>query len=123
MIRCGERMAALRVKLGLTQEELSGKLGISRAALSHYETNRREPDYVTLCSIADYYQVSLDYILCRKDEPDLWIHGESSALELSQYTAGSRQLAVDGVPLTPEEAERLVSSIRDQRENRQLETT
>ncbi|WP_127580142.1 helix-turn-helix domain-containing protein [Paenibacillus koleovorans] len=120
MIRCGERMAALRDKTGLTQEELSGKLGISRAALSHYETNRREPDYLTLCTIADYYQVSLDYILCRTDDPSFTSTPDSAPdpIDLGEYTTDGRMVVLDGLPLTPEEAERLVCTIRDERESR-----
>jgi transcriptional regulator with XRE-family HTH domain len=110
-------MAGLRDKLGLTQEELSGKLGISRAALSHYETNRREPDYLTLCSIADYYQVSLDYILCRTDEPALTQKGVI-AVDLAEYAESNYKVTLDGLPLTPEEAEILTSCIRDERETR-----
>lgn len=118
MIRCGERMAALRVKLGLTQEELSGKLGISRAALSHYETNRREPDYMTLCTIANYFQVSLDYILCRIEEPIL-SQEDSASIKLDGYAAADlRQVTVDGQPLTTEEAHILVNYVREQRRNR-----
>lgn len=115
MIRCGERMAALRVKLGLTQEELAGKLGISRAALSHYETNRREPDYMTLCTIADYYQVSLDYIMCRTDEPALRQEPNAAPVELSAGVSDSRPLTVDGEPLTREQVDRLISSVRLER--------
>ncbi|MFK7695992.1 helix-turn-helix domain-containing protein [Paenibacillus sp. HJGM_3] len=115
MIRCGERMAALRVKLGLTQEELAGKLGISRAALSHYETNRREPDYMTLCTIADYYQVSLDYIMCRTDEPALRQEPGAAPVELSAGVSDSRPLMVDGEPLTREQVDRLITSVRLER--------
>jgi transcriptional regulator with XRE-family HTH domain len=107
-------MAGLRDKVGLTQEELSGKLGISRAALSHYETNRREPDYLTLCTIADYYQVSVDYILCRTDDPSL-SKNSVIAVDLAEYPDSNYQVTLDGLPLTPEEAEKFASCIRDER--------
>lgn len=54
----------------MTQEGLAAKLGISRSALSHYEKNRREPDYATLSMLADLFNVSTDYLLGRTDEPD-----------------------------------------------------
>lgn len=56
-------MAQLRERKGMTQEELAGSIGITRAALSHYEKNRREPDYKTLSKIADYFKVSIDWII------------------------------------------------------------
>lgn len=65
MTKYGDRIAHLREKSTLTQEELANKLGISRAALSHYETSRREPDYETINKIASFFRVSVDYLLGR----------------------------------------------------------
>jgi len=62
-LQYGERIARLREENGLTQEELSLKIGISRAALSHYEKNRRQPDYDTIRKLADFFGVSVDYVL------------------------------------------------------------
>ena len=59
----GDRIAQLRERKGMTQEELAGSIGITRAALSHYEKNRREPDYKILSKIADYFKVSIDWII------------------------------------------------------------
>lgn len=61
----GDRITELREEAKLTQEELADKIGITRAALSHYEKNRREPDYETLKKIADYFNVSTDWLLGR----------------------------------------------------------
>ncbi|OZB97653.1 hypothetical protein CJP46_00295 [Paenibacillus sp. XY044] len=63
----GNRISELREQKGLTQEALSITLGISRAALSHYEKNRRKPDFDTLSRLADYFQVSVDYLLGRTE--------------------------------------------------------
>lgn len=63
----GNRIAELREKKGWTQEELSSTIGISRAALSHYEKSRRKPDFETLSQLADIFHVSIDYILGRTD--------------------------------------------------------
>lgn len=65
---CGSRIALLRDKRRLKQEELAHVLGISRASLSHYEQNRREPDHETLIRIADFFQVSIDYLVGRIGE-------------------------------------------------------
>ncbi|MET3545946.1 DNA-binding XRE family transcriptional regulator [Paenibacillus sp. VMFN-D1] len=63
----GNRISELREQRKLTQEALSITLGISRAALSHYEKNRRKPDFDTLSKLADYFQVSIDYLLGRTE--------------------------------------------------------
>ncbi|WP_141335211.1 helix-turn-helix domain-containing protein [Paenibacillus sp. tmac-D7] len=64
------RIAALRDKRGLTQEELADLLGISRAALSHYEKNRRKPDFHTLTKLSDFFNVTIDYLIGR---PPQWL--------------------------------------------------
>lgn len=69
MIKCGDRIAYLREQRGYTQEELANRLGISRSALSHYEKNRREPDLQTLNAIADFFQVTVDYLFGRTPYP------------------------------------------------------
>lgn len=66
-MKYGDRIAKLREEAGLTQEELSQKVGISRAALSHYEKNRREPDYDTLNSLSRFFKVSIDYLIGERD--------------------------------------------------------
>lgn len=68
-MKYGERIALLRTEAGLTQEELADKIGISRASLSHYEKNRREADYNTLIRFADFFDVSVDYIIGRTNNP------------------------------------------------------
>ncbi len=69
MLSTGARIANLRKKFKLTQEEFAQKVGISRASLSHYEKDRREPDYSTINKIADYCEVTTDYLLGRSDDP------------------------------------------------------
>lgn len=65
----GDRISYLREKANLTQDQLAKKIGITRAALSHYEKNRREPDFETIEKIARFFDVSLDYLLGRTDDP------------------------------------------------------
>lgn len=53
----------LRRRELLTQEELAKKLGISKSAISMYENGNREPDFETLESIADFFNVDMNYLL------------------------------------------------------------
>ncbi|MCP3741430.1 helix-turn-helix domain-containing protein [Rossellomorea sp. BNER] len=62
-----KRLKKLRGKT--TQEEIAGKLGISRARYSHYENGRSEPDTETLNKLADIFNVSIDYLLGRTNDP------------------------------------------------------
>ncbi|MBA4543434.1 MULTISPECIES: helix-turn-helix domain-containing protein [Thermoactinomyces] len=63
----GTRLKALRNKAKLSQKDLAEKLGINRVTYSQYEVNRREPDIDTLQKIADFYEISLDYLAGRTD--------------------------------------------------------
>jgi transcriptional regulator with XRE-family HTH domain len=111
----GNRIAQLRDRRGYTQEELAGLLGISRAALSHYEKNRRKPDFATLTKIADLFQVSVDYLVGRtqlpEESPD-----KTTALELSDEEILNKfTLTIDGRELTTEEAKRFIAFVRAER--------
>lgn len=117
---CGEKIAALREKRGLTQEELATKIGISRASLSHYEKNRRDPDYTILTKLADFFKVSIDYLLGRTDDPsnfsDLGVKIFADSMELSDEQLLEKfSFTVDGRKLTPEESRRFIAFIRAER--------
>ena len=61
-----DRFTMLRKDLRLTQEELATKLGFSRTAISAWEIGRNQPPYEDAIKIANFFGVSLDYLLrCR----------------------------------------------------------
>lgn len=66
-----ERLKALREERRLYQRELAEMLGISTRGYQCYETGEHEPGVKKLIAIADYYQVSIDYLVGRTDVPDL----------------------------------------------------
>lgn len=57
------RIRQLRENANLSQKELAYILNIERTTLASYEIGRRMPDAGLLCAIADYFRVSVDYIL------------------------------------------------------------
>lgn len=61
----------LRKELGLTQLQLQIATGIEQALISKYESGERIPPTETLVVLADYFKVSIDYILCRTQERDI----------------------------------------------------
>ncbi len=63
------RLKELRKKANLTQICLQTKTGIEQALLSKFENGERVPPTETLICLADFYNVSIDYILCRTDNP------------------------------------------------------
>src|SRR5690606_9397473 len=64
------RFRSIRKQHGLTQRELAKKLNISQSTIGLYETGDRNPDPRTIISIADFFDVSIDYLLGRTDNPD-----------------------------------------------------
>lgn len=61
----------LRKENNLTQVALQMQTGIEQALLSKYENGERIPPTESLIILADYYNVSIDYILCRTDKPEI----------------------------------------------------
>ena len=61
----------LRKARGITQIALQMQTGIEQALLSKFETGERVPPTESLLILADYYNVSIDYILCRTDNPQI----------------------------------------------------
>ncbi len=57
----------LRKSKGYTQVAVQMKTGIEQALLSKFENGERIPPTETLICLADFYDVSIDYILCRTD--------------------------------------------------------
>jgi transcriptional regulator with XRE-family HTH domain len=64
----GDRLKELREEKELTQEELGKFLNVSRQTISGYESGSIEPSIANLVKIADIFNVSLDYLLCRTKE-------------------------------------------------------
>lgn len=63
----GERLTKLRENKGYMQKEVADKLGIAPNTLSGYERDLRNPDSNTLIKLANYYNVSVDFLLGTKD--------------------------------------------------------
>ena len=61
----------LRKEKGYTQIALQMKTGIEQALLSKFENGERVPPTESLIRLADFYNVSIDYILCRTDNPNI----------------------------------------------------
>lgn len=63
------RLKQLRQKRGISQLKLAMDLGLNQNSISRYESGEREADYQTLIRLADYFNVSIDYLLERTENP------------------------------------------------------
>ena len=65
------RLKQLRQEKGISQLKLAMDLSTNQNTISRYETGEREADYKTLIKIADYFNVSIDYLLERTENKSM----------------------------------------------------
>ncbi len=65
------RLKELRKEKHISQLKLAMDLTMNQNSISRYETGEREADYATLIKFADYFNVSIDYLLERTNNPIL----------------------------------------------------
>ncbi|USG64037.1 helix-turn-helix transcriptional regulator [Brevibacillus ruminantium] len=65
----GQRLKECRKAKKLTQQELSDALSLNRSTYAKYETGDNEPDNQTLQKLADFFDVKIDYLLGRTNDP------------------------------------------------------
>lgn len=92
----------LRKAAGLTMKQFGGLMGVSESTISLYETGKNEPDISMLKKMAEYFGVSIDYLLCRSENP-----GE---------TKNAQQSEIPGLP--DEDLIRLITNLTQHEEQR-----
>ncbi|WP_129721391.1 helix-turn-helix domain-containing protein [Xylanivirga thermophila] len=75
----GQRLKLLRNIKKTTQEELANFLGVGRPTIAGYETKGTQPSFEILEKIADFFDVSIDYLLGRSDIPKPYILDNDAA--------------------------------------------
>lgn len=66
------RLREVRKARGISQLKLAIDLNTNQNTISRYETGEREPGIVELIALADYFNVSIDYLLERTDDPKIY---------------------------------------------------
>ena len=69
MKELGERLRRLRESVKLSQVKMAELLGVKQSSINRYEQGQSAPSLETLVRYADYFDVSLDYLLARTDNP------------------------------------------------------
>ncbi len=65
------RLKSLRKAKNISQLKLALDLNMNQNSISRYENGEREADYNTLIKVADYFNVSIDYLLGRTNNPEI----------------------------------------------------
>ena len=76
-----EKIMQLRKKNGWSQEELAGKLGVSRQSVSKWESAMSIPDLDKILAMSEIFEVSTDYLLKDSLEQELYVPGNPNAGE------------------------------------------
>lgn len=63
------RLSNLRTASSVSQLAIASKIGVGRTSVTLLETGQRAPSVEVLCALADYFDVSLDYLVGRSDDP------------------------------------------------------
>jgi len=65
-----DRLAILKTQSNSLQKTIAENVGLSLRSYQRYEKGEREPSLSVLIALADYFDVSLDYLCGRSDEPE-----------------------------------------------------
>ena len=65
------KLKELRKSRNISQVKLAMELNMNQNTISRYETGEREAGYAELIALADYFNVSIDYLLERTDNPEI----------------------------------------------------
>lgn len=87
------RLRELRKSKNMTLKDIANILNVSESAISQYENNKREMDNASLAIIADYFNVTIDYLLGRTDSPNLAIPKEMEGIGVA-FSSG---ISMDGL--------------------------
>lgn len=90
----GERIKEARLNAGITQRELSEKLGVSFVNISQWENGTRKPKYETRQKIADALGVTVDYLLGRTNQPNVRLATQE---DIERYFGRTSYITEDGV--------------------------
>ena len=93
-----ERLKKLRKKEKLTQKDIATFLNISQPAYQQFESGKKKMNLETMEKLADYFNVSIDYLLGKTDIPDF-------DLEIDIDNAIDNSVAYDGTPITDNDRE------------------
>ncbi|MBO8138365.1 MAG: helix-turn-helix domain-containing protein [Desulfotomaculum sp.] len=105
MASFGERLAQLRKEKGLSQSRLASLLKLGQSTIAMYERNKREPDTATINKLADFFGVSVDYLLGRSSTREIDI--------LDVLEDSSTQVKAGDKPLSPEQRLALLQNLND----------
>lgn len=96
----------MRQKHGFSMSQVAERIGISKSSYAGYETNYRHPPMDKMLLLSELFHVSIDYILCKTDDPNGPIYSHNAKELLKQ-----KNLHWDGVPLSESDLQEIYSML------------
>lgn len=112
------KLKQLRENNGLSQRAFAEIFGIAQSTVGMWESGKREPDFTTVQKIADYFDVSIDYLLGREEEqlPELNNKDQKEIQKILDETKeqllSQDGLMFDGVPATEEDVQKIIMAMQ-----------
>lgn len=106
----GQRLKDLRNSRGISQNELSKHIRVSKSSVNMYERDEREPGFETLEAIADYFNVNMDYLLGREPR----ISADTASVKEYVDSSDNTSNSVSGTSMVPPLVAIRLSEIADE---------
>ena len=110
------RLREIRKESGISLKKLGEIIGVAESTMSLYENEKRQPDYETLKKLADYFNVTTDYLLGREDKTTLTTKDKKEITEILESTRqqllSQEGLMFDGEPASEEDVQKIIMAMQ-----------
>ena len=90
-----DTLRELRKKKGLSQIELAEKLGFSKSLIGLYETGDRKPSFEALEALADFFNISIDYLMGKDNKSVYYLDPEAAEMAQELYDRPEMRVLFD----------------------------
>lgn len=104
----GERLRELRKEKKITQKELSNIFKISESAVGMYERNEREPSFELVKGLADFFEVSTDYLLAHR-----YVQQSGRVNRIAKYIENEVEVMGQSISLSEDEYKVFQEMLKD----------
>lgn len=115
----GSKLKKARENKRLTQQEVADKLGVSNGAISGYERGYRDPDTDTLKSLADLYEVSLDWLKGRDEKEGEYTLPEEVILKVIREAEAEYKVNLRDDPVVESAVRDLINNLAKMKKSTQ----
>ncbi|MEG1982054.1 MAG: helix-turn-helix transcriptional regulator [Clostridia bacterium] len=107
-----DNLKELRKKEGLSQVDLAEKLGFSKSLVGLYETGGRKPSFEALETVADYFNVSIDYLMGKDDKSIYYLDPNTAQIAQEVFERPQMKILFDASrKVSPEDLDLIIKML------------